>query len=751
MAGLERGDPREIGRYRVLERLGAGGMGVVYLGRSPAGTLVAVKVVRPGLVGDGRYRARFRREVAAARSVTGAYTAPLVDADPDAEPPWLATAYLPGLSLEEAVGTFGALPAAAVRLLAVALAEALAGIHGVALAHRDLKPGNVMLTPGGPRVIDFGIARPEDSATLTQDGALLGTPGFMSPEQVEREETGPAADVFALGSVLAFATAGRGPFDAGNRADTLQRIQRGQADLAGVTDRRLRTVVAACLRSDPRRRPAAAALLDLLGEPAGTVHGTRWLPAALAEAIDARTARAPWSHAGAARAAVRPGEPTADPFAETAATAGAAGASEWAAAAAVTGASGADGPPGPAAAPPGGPAPRTRRRALLAALTAAGAAGAAALARPLLGAFDRDAPPGDRRPRAGPSGAGDRPPPEAERAWRVRVRDPGADPPDLHAAGRAVFVHGGDQGGVRALDPRTGDELWRRRWGSGAAGEFAAGDGTAYLVGPRDAGTQRVRALDPVSGGERWTYEREFGLIDAVVAAGGRTYVADGGVVALDTSGGDRRWSAGTTAFSLTAGSGIVLATDGEGVTAFGAGDGDRRWRHPADDAVTVLLSAGLAFVFDSYLHLAALPADGRPAAWRQRLTYPSTVHAAGGGRLYVSEPNGHLRALDAATGDRVWSSPDTAFLGIADGAVHVWGTGPGEGTGNGATGTAPRLYALDPAGGDVLWSYAGAEPVVGVTAGPGGLVFAGLANGYVEALRPPTARRPNGGTSGAA
>ncbi|WP_344291468.1 serine/threonine-protein kinase, partial [Streptomyces synnematoformans] len=276
MAELERGDPREIGGYRVLERLGAGGMGVVYLGRSPAGTLVAVKVVRPGLVRDGRYRARFRREVAAARTVTGAYTAPLVDADPDADPPWLATAYLPGLSLDEAVGAFGALPAAVVRLLAVALAEALAGIHGAELVHRDLKPGNIMLTPGGPRVIDFGIARPEDSATLTQDGALLGTPGFMSPEQAAGGRAGPAADVFALGSVLAFATAGRGPFDAGNRVDTLQRIQRGQAGLAGVADRRLRAVVGACLRPDPRRRPAAAPLRDLLGQPAGTVHGTRW-------------------------------------------------------------------------------------------------------------------------------------------------------------------------------------------------------------------------------------------------------------------------------------------------------------------------------------------------------------------------------------------------------------------------------------------------------------------------------------------
>lgn len=745
MAELERGDPREIGGYRVLKRLGAGGMGVVNLGRSPAGTLVAVKVVRPGLVGDGRYRARFRREVAAARSVTGAYTAPLVDADPDAEPPWLATAYLPGLSLDEAVGTFGALPAAVVRLLAVALAEALAGIHGAEVVHRDLKPGNIMLTPGGPRVIDFGIARPEDSATLTQDGALLGTPGFMSPEQAAGGRAGPAADVFALGSVLAFATAGRGPFDAGNRVDTLQRIQRGQADLAGVTDRRLRTVVAACLRPDPRRRPPAVALLDLLGEPTETGHGTRWLPAAVAEAIDARTARVPWPLAGAA-AAVRPGEPTADPFAETGATAetgpaGAAGAAHGATHGAVRPWERARpgerrGGPGPAATR-GDHAPRTRRRALLAALTAATAAGAAALAQPLLAAFDRDAPPGDRRPHPD-HGAADPPPPEAERAWRVRVRDPDADPPGLYVAGGTVFVHGGGTGGVRAVDPRTGDEVWRRRWGSGAAGEFAAGDGTAFLVGPDGAEAQRVRALDAASGGERWTYEREFAFIDAVAAADGLTCIGDGGVVALDTRGGGRRWSAETTAFSLTIGSGIVLADNGAEVTALDAAGGKPRWRHPAEDTTAILVSDGLAFVCDAYLRLVARPVDDRVIAWEKRLTYPSTVHAAGGGMLYVSEPNGHLRALRASTGDEEWSSPGTEFLGLADGAVHVWGSAPGGGTGNGTTGTGPRLYALDPADGEVLWAYDDAEPVGGIITDAAGLVFAVLANGYVEALSPP-------------
>ncbi|MFW6721384.1 protein kinase domain-containing protein [Streptomyces sp. MAR4 CNY-716] len=734
MEELERGDPREVGGYRVLGRLGTGGMGVVYLGRSPAGTLVAVKVVSPRLVGDGRYRARFRREVAAARTVTRAYTAPLVDADPDAEPPWLATAYLPGLSLDEAVGRFGALPTAVVRLLASALAEALAAIHGAGLVHRDFKPGNIMLTPGGPRVIDFGIARPEDSATLTQDGALLGTPGFMSPEQAAGGRAGPPADVFALGSVLAYATSGKAPFDAGNRIDTLQRIRRGQADLAGVTDRRLRSVVAACLRRDPRHRPAPDALLDLLGEPAASVHGTRWLPAALAEEIDARTARTPWPQTGAV-APVRPGEATADPFAETAATG-------------TTGEAGAPGPgvrrgaPGPAGAPGGG-TPRTRRRALLLGLGAAAVAGAAALARPLLDGSD-GAPPADGRGRGRDPGTGTTPPPpEAAAVWRKRARYRGDSPTGLRTAGGVLFAHGGDRPGVQALDPRTGDEVWWHRWDDEGGGEFAAGDGAAYLVGPAGDGAERVVAVEPATGGERWTYEEEFGFIQSVVAARGLTYVATDRLVALDSRGGGERWSHPAHASSLTVGSGLLLADDGEKVTAFDAADGKRRWSHPAEDTTAVLAADGLVFVCDAYLHLVVRTADGR-TAWKRQLEYPGTVHAAAGGLLYVEQKR-RLQAWRAATGDHVGSFPGQGFVALAGGAVHVRGSG----TEDAATGGGERLYALDPADRSVLWTYGGAGYVHDLTA-TAGLVFAGLPDGYVQALRPPTARRPNGGTSGA-
>ncbi|MFE5036442.1 serine/threonine-protein kinase [Streptomyces sp. NPDC056683] len=202
MAALEPGDPRSVGEYQLLRRLGAGGMGRVFLGRSPGGRPVAVKVVRAELVaGQPEFRSRFRREVEAARKVSGAFTAPVVDADPDASLPWLVTSYIAGPSLQDAVAERGPLPATTVLDLAAGLAEALTSIHAAQLVHRDLKPSNVLLAEDGPRVIDFGIARSVESATITQAGLMVGSPGFMSPEQVAGSEVTGASDVFSLGAV----------------------------------------------------------------------------------------------------------------------------------------------------------------------------------------------------------------------------------------------------------------------------------------------------------------------------------------------------------------------------------------------------------------------------------------------------------------------------------------------------------------------------------------------------------------------
>ncbi|CNE14865.1 serine/threonine protein kinase [Mycobacterium tuberculosis] len=282
MRPLQPGDPAHLGDHRIIARLGGGGMGEVFLGRSPGGRRVAVKVVHPDLAAQPGFRARFRREVAAARSVGGAFTAPVVDADPDAEVPWLATAYLPGPSLRDAVDAHGPLPPPAVRALGAALTEALVAIHRAGVVHRDLKPGNVMLTADGPRVIDFGIAQAAEATAITASGALLGSPGYLAPEQAAGDRVGPAADVFALGAVLAFAATGSGPFGQGPVHALVHRVLHDPPDLTAVTDPGLRRLIAACLDKDPARRPDPAALVPRLAAPP---QGVAWLPAAVSEMV----------------------------------------------------------------------------------------------------------------------------------------------------------------------------------------------------------------------------------------------------------------------------------------------------------------------------------------------------------------------------------------------------------------------------------------------------------------------------------
>jgi eukaryotic-like serine/threonine-protein kinase len=231
---LQAADPRSMGPYRLLGRLGAGGMGRVYLGRSAGGRLVAVKVIRPELAGEPGFRARFAREVATARTVSGLFTALVVDADTDGPVPWLATAYVAGPSLAEAVDAHGPLPPASVLTLAAGLVEGLAAIHAHGVVHRDLKPSNVLLAEDGPRVIDFGISRAAEASMLTQSGTVMGAPGFMSPEQAEGRAVGPASDVFSLGVVLAFAASGEGPFGTGATPALVYRVVHSEPDITRV-------------------------------------------------------------------------------------------------------------------------------------------------------------------------------------------------------------------------------------------------------------------------------------------------------------------------------------------------------------------------------------------------------------------------------------------------------------------------------------------------------------------------------------
>ncbi|TJZ43584.1 serine/threonine protein kinase [Streptomyces piniterrae] len=272
-----------IGPYEVFQLLGEGGMGRVFLARSPGSRLVALKVIRPEYAEAPNFRGRFRREAEAARRVSGFFTPPVLDADADARQPWLATAYIPAPSLHDVVQRFGVLPEPALRGLGAGLAEALLAIHSAGLVHRDLKPGNVLAAADGPRVIDFGISRAVDATQLTRTDAVMGTPGFMAPEQiVSSRDAGPAADVFSLGCVLVFAATARGPFGSGSTAEVLYRAVHAPPRLTGIPDA-LRPVVAACLEKDPAARPAVDALLAALGPAESSALLTPGLRADLAQ------------------------------------------------------------------------------------------------------------------------------------------------------------------------------------------------------------------------------------------------------------------------------------------------------------------------------------------------------------------------------------------------------------------------------------------------------------------------------------
>ncbi|MFI0373389.1 protein kinase [Actinomadura sp. 1N219] len=296
MRPLEPDDPRSVEtegrRYRVLARIGSGGMGVVYLGRSAAGRAVAIKMVHPEFAADDEFRDRFQREAAVARRVGGGFTAAVIDADPEAELPWLVTEYLPSVSVRDAVRSSGPLAADAVWELAAGIAEALVSIHEAGVVHRDLSPANVLLTADGPRVIDFGIARAIEAASVSRPGTRAGAAGFMSPEQAAGETIGASSDVFSLGSTLAFAATGREPFGDGVWHLKLRRVQSEAPRLDGRGDPGRRALIESGMRRDAERRPTTAELAErVAGRSTGEGERAASLPpSVIAEIARRRTA-----------------------------------------------------------------------------------------------------------------------------------------------------------------------------------------------------------------------------------------------------------------------------------------------------------------------------------------------------------------------------------------------------------------------------------------------------------------------------
>ncbi|HEU5030817.1 MAG TPA: PQQ-binding-like beta-propeller repeat protein [Spirillospora sp.] len=712
MQPLGEDDPDRIGPYLLVSRLGAGGMGVAYLASSPGGRLTAVKVVRAELAEDRGFRARFRREVQACRAVSGAFTTPVVAADPDAPNPWLATTYVPGPSLQEAVAAHGRLDEQDVRTLASGLAEALVAIHRAGLVHRDLKPGNVLLAEDGPRVIDFGISRAMDGTALTGTGTVMGSVGYMAPEQVaSTRDVGPAGDVFALGATLAFASTGRGPFGSGSPAAVLYRVVNGPPRLDGVPEGLL-PLVTACLEKDAARRPAPGDIVGALGA-AGS-----WPPPVLRAELQRRIGEAAALAAAPPDAGPngrRPGDRGDPAF-----------------------------PPRPAALSGAGRPPSRRRVLGLAAGVIGGLAGlAGAAAWAADGGSGRPRPTGTARGtgaargtagpslQAGPQATGPAQPAGPLPSWTFTA--PGLDAhPDMRAFGGTLVIDARGAG-VYGVDVTRGSRQWflppRTKMGSwvvtaapshfvdGAAGPYCSltggmhsatellsidmqnGDlrtvgtisrapempgsllamsGTVVLFGIAVAGRSMVAAYDVRSRRRLWTRPAAAGGQVAAAADEHGFYVmegpAGGGLLALDARSGRVRWRTSLTGGVFTVG-GTVVVLSGT----------------PAPGSPSRGEMVGLSAV------------DGRPR-W-QMVTGPRPQVAVSATRIHLISGDYKVQCVDPGTSDVSWTA---------------------QGTGKAATGDAPRmiaasdklvaavfetpnssgLRAFDPVDGSASWTY---------------------------------------------
>lgn len=742
-AELEAGDPRQVGRYRIVARLGAGGMGRVFLARTPGGRSLAVKVVRAELAEDTGFRQRFAREVATARRVTGVFTASVVDADLEGTPAWLATEYVPGMSLGEAIAKHGAWPEPAVLALGAGLAEALEAIHEAGVVHRDLKPSNVLLASDGPRVIDFGISMTDEASVLTQTGMVIGTPGFMSPEQLASgRQVGPASDVFSLGAVLTYAATGSGPFGTGAPHALHYRIVHEQPDLRALPPV-LGAVVARCLAKDQGERPAVADLLEELaqalrdeGQEAPQPHSEHgWLPQPVAQALQehgrggaAQPPEQPGEEAGsgadqaAHHAPTRTGRaPRPAPAHPPTALAAPAPASD--AVSAPVPATPASRPASPPpATPPSYPstprtdgAPGRTRRQLLIAAAALGTAGIGFTGWKIIGDSGGGTgkePSGDSSGK-GPSGGssdGSSGSKVASGALRWSVPKFNAPSTASVADGTVYMGHWGgsrsEEASLRALDASNGKQRWNVPMpdqASGASPVFA--DGTVYMAG--DGGLQ---AIDAADGSRRWSFPlpdehlaTSPAVADGTVCIGG----SKGRLYAVDAETGRRRWlyrypgNGHNSGPAPVIAGGIVYVGGGKGeLYAVDAATGRERWARPskADHAVlhpVAVADDKVCLSNDDMLY--AFDATSGERRWDFPTMREFSRPVAADGVVYVHESDGYLYAVDGANGKQSWRF---SLNDRVDGAPSV---------GDGAVcfgGEEGEVYAVDTATGRERWVF---------------------------------------------
>ncbi|MER7155746.1 serine/threonine-protein kinase [Streptomyces lydicus] len=711
---LREGDPAEIGGYPLEARLGSGGMGTVFLARTSSGRPVAVKLIHPQFAADDEFRTRFRREVAAARRVSGAFTAAVVDAAPEAEQPWMATTYIQGPTLSRRIATKGPLDGAELRRLAIGLAEALRDIHRVGVVHRDLKPSNVVLSPEGPRVIDFGISRAVDQQTLTLTGRVIGTPPFMSPEQLQApRNVGPRSDVFSLGTLVAYAATGQGPFDAESPYIVAYQVVHGEPSLEDVPVA-LRAVVESCLAKEPEGRPSADELLVLLRDlPADLGQSDAW-------GVDAsRTRDVITQQHFAPPATPTPATPAPTTPAATAPTTTPAG------------------PDTGSADTSTGRRPRRRWRPLLAAAVAVTVAaiggGVAAL---MAGSFGGNSGGDKGNSLASPSAAL----PDGFKSWHKTVPGGRPDIPDelrCVARGDALFCGGGGVVATR-IRARDGSRVWTAKspgvpandmYLVGATDDTVLGYRFAAQDAPQDPRSEVV-ALDANSGRELWSVPS--GAQSTAVT--GRTQdalVVGSDVVTVDASNsrfearnahsGQVAWTspfpAGTQCAPVPVGPQLVAmcAKDAE-VDAFAV-------RHPTlypvdrasgtlgrpiavnGPAVPMGIASGKLVLLqvhlggpelDRYNGVARVDMAARKVTYsRLAKTYTGAPGMAGS-TVYVSGQTGLVTALDPATGREKWARQ----VGV-EGA-----SGPVAGADalyfSSATG---RVVALSPHDGKPLWT----------------------------------------------